>query len=265
MKKHVIYMIGILLLVLCVLLPLHAADAPARLLDEADLLTDGEEAVLLTQLDEISVRQGMDVVIVTVSETGDRTVVAYADDTYDYSGYAADGILLLISVDAREWAISTAGYGITAFTDAGLDYLSGQIGGAMSAGEWNTAFLTFADLCDGFITQARSGAPYDVGNLPGDGVKKPFNPLLTGIVSLVIGFAIAFFRMNRWKNQLLSVQKEAAAASYVKEGSMQLTEQRDRFLFRHVDRHEKSTSNAGGSSTHVSSSGNTHGGASGSF
>jgi 5'-nucleotidase len=47
--------------------------------------------------------------------------------------------------------------------------------------------------------------------------------------------------------------------------SLRLTEQKDLFLYRRVDRREKSESSSGGSSTHTSSSGKTHGGTSGSF
>ena len=51
----------------------------------------------------------------------------------------------------------------------------------------------------------------------------------------------------------------------MKGGSLKLTEQKDLFLYRRVDRREKAESSSGGSSTHTSSSGETHGGASGSF
>ena len=63
----------------------------------------------------------------------------------------------------------------------------------------------------------------------------------------------------------LGSQAKAAAKDYVKSGSLKLTEQKDLFLYRRVDRREKSESRSGGSSTHTSSSGKTHGGASGSF
>lgn len=261
MKKRILSLLGILFLAMCLIQPAFASDGIARLVDEADILTDSEEAALSAKLDEISLRQNLDVVIVTVNSIGDRTATEYADDTYDYSGYSDDGVLLLISIDEREWAVSTSGYGITAFTDAGLDYLTDQFADQMSDGEWNDAFHSFAWLCDDFITQAKTGSPYDAGNLP----KKPFTPILTGLVSLGIGFVIAFFRMNKWKNQLYSVQAKAAAKEYVKGGSLRLTEQKDLFLYRRVDRREKSESSSGGSSTHTSSSGKTHGGTSGSF
>ena len=109
MRKKILYLFGTLLLVVCLIQPALASDVVVRLLDEADLLTDSAEAALSEKLDEISLRQKLDVVIVTINETGDRTAAEYADDIYDYSGYAEDGVLLLISVDDREWAVSTRG------------------------------------------------------------------------------------------------------------------------------------------------------------
>ena len=259
MKKYCLYWISILLLALLIVQP-AAAEIPL-LFDEADLLTDREEAVLSGTLEEISRRQNMDIVIVTVNTTEERTATEYADDFYDYSGYARDGILLLVSTEEREWAVSTSGYGITAFTDAGLDYLTDQITGYMSSGEWNPAFLRFGELCDEFITQARNGSPFDAGNLP----KKPFAVIRTGFIGLAVGFVIAFFRMNSLKNQLNTVKAKEKAADYVKKDSLAITVSRDFFLYRNVSRTQKAESSSGGSSTHTSSSGNTHGGTSGKF
>ena len=71
------------------------------------------------------------------------------------------------------------------------------------------------------------------------------------------------------KSQLRSVAFQENAASYVREGSMNLTNSRELFLYRDVNRTERpkesSSSDSGGSSTHTSSSGTTHGGGGGSF
>ena len=62
----------------------------------------------------------------------------FADDLYDYCQYGygpdMDGVLLLVSVGDRKWHISTCGYGITAFTDAGIQYLGEQMTPFMADG-----------------------------------------------------------------------------------------------------------------------------------
>ena len=166
MKKKCLSILCLLLLFVSVALSVHAAGSSPRLVDSADYLTDSEEMALLNKLDEISTRQGLDIVIVTIPDLYGGDITAFADDFYDENGYQPDGILLLISDYGREWAISTAGYGITAFTDAGQEYLTGQFLDALSEGDYGAVFDTYADLCDEFITQAKAGTPYDVGTLP---------------------------------------------------------------------------------------------------
>lgn len=91
-----------------------------RLADQEELLTTEEQEELLARLDEISERQQCDVVIVTVASIEGKTATEYADDYFDYQGYGygekSDGILLLVGMKERVWAISTHGsLGISGF------------------------------------------------------------------------------------------------------------------------------------------------------
>lgn len=258
MKRKLFSAFCALILCTAMVFPAFAAGSQPRLVDNADVLSSSEEAALLEKLDHISSAQGMDVVIVTVSDTGNQSAMEYADDFYDYNGYAQDGILLLVSMEERDWWISTAGYGITAFTDAGLDYLSEQFLDDLSDGAYATAFQTFADQCDSFITQAKTGQPYDSGNLP----KKPFQLFTSLLIALAGGIILSFIITGNMKRKMKSVRMQPQAASYVVPGSMQVTRSSEMFLYQHVDRIAKPRE---GSSTHTSSSGNTHGGTGGKF
>lgn len=249
-----------------------AADDMIRIADWAELLSESEEAELSDRLDEISERQKFDIVIVTLDSLEGADIVAYADDFFDYNGYGfgegKDGILFLISMEERDWCISTSGYGITAFTDAGQEYLSEKFLPYLSDGAYADAFQTFAEWCDDYITQARAGTPYDVDNIP----VEPFSPLGALIIAVVVGFVVSFIVTGIMRLSLHSVFSESAADSYMKKDSLRLTKNYDLFLYKNVTRTEKpketstSTSgSSGGSTTHVSSSGNTHGGSKGKF
>lgn len=249
-----------------------AADDKERIVDGAGLLSESEAAELSEKLDEISERQKLDVVIVTVDSLEGADVVAYADDYFDYNGYGfgegKDGILFLISMEERDWCISTSGYGITAFTDAGQEYLAEKFLPYLSDGAYVDAFQTFAEWCDDYITQARAGTPYDVDNIP----VEPFSPLGALIIAVVAGFVVSFIVTGIMRLSLHSVFSQSAADSYMKKDSLRLTKNYNLFLYKNVTRTEKpketSTSTAGssgGSTTHVSSSGNTHGGSKGKF
>ena len=261
MKKKLFAMLFTLLLCVSLVLPAFAEESLPRLVDDADLLSASEEADVLKKLDKIKATYGMDAVIVTVDSTEGLPPMAFADDFYDYGGYGKDGVLLLVSMEDRDWWISTSGYGITAFTDAGLEYLSEQFLDDLSDGEYAKAFHTFADQCRDFIDQARTGKPYNSGNLP----KKPFGVVKHLLIALAGGLIVALIITGSMRSKLKTVRRQPKATSYVVPGSMQVTRSSDMFLYRHVDRTEKEEKRSGSSTTHTSSSGNTHGGSGGKF
>ena len=61
-------------------------------------------------------RQSCDVIVVTVASLDGKTAESYADDYFDFNGYGLgqdrDGILLLLSMEDRDWAISTHGFAL---------------------------------------------------------------------------------------------------------------------------------------------------------
>lgn len=270
MKKKISVFLFIVVLCLSTAIPAFAtesngfADEYYRVVDMADLLTDSEETALIKKLNEISLRRNMDVVVATTNDLEGCSVTEYADVLYEQCqfgyGDSNDGLLLLISMEDRDWYISTCGYGITAFTDAGIEYIGKQIKSNLSDGNYAAAFSEYAELCDDFITQARTGEPYDSGNLPREPLSLIWIP-----IALVIGFVIAKIIVGNMKSKLKTVRKQAAANSYIKSGSMNITDSRDLFLYHTVTRTERPKNNSSGSSTHTSSSGTTHGGGGGKF
>lgn len=260
MKKKFIWLLCFLCICLSISTPVFAADSVPRLVDKADCLTDSEEKNVLSLLDEISTRQKMDLVIVTVPSLGGKTSEAYADDFYDYNGYSKDGILLLVAVESRDWAISTSGYGIKALTDYGLKHISKLMVPHLSKGDYEKAFTTFANTCDKFIGLAKDGKPYDV----------PKKKMDLGVLVCILmcGLFGAWRVTARMKEKLCSVQSQSAA-DYVLQGSMNVTHRGKEIFLRkdvtHVSKSEKKSENSGGSTTHTSSSGQTHGGSSGKF
>ena len=88
--------------------------------------------------------------------------------------------------------------------------------------------------------------------------------MLSAFIAIIAAIIVSSVGGGILKGQLKTVRAKAEASDYMKPGSLQLTEARDFFLYRHIDRREKPKNN-GGSTTHTSSSGNTHGGSSRSF
>lgn len=162
MKKSILTVLFALLLCMTAAIPAFAASDLPRVVDNAGLLTESEESALLSKLDEISKRQQADIVVVTADALGGKTPMDYADDFYDYNGYGFgenyDGVLLLVSMEDRDWWMSTSGYGITAITDAGIEYISDKFLPDLSDGDYAGAFSTYAELCDEFLRRRKPGS-----------------------------------------------------------------------------------------------------------
>ena len=233
MKKRIsVFLISILLCLACAF-PVWAGTV-SRLDDQAGLLDAEQQESLSSTLDEISERDQVDVVVVTVNSLEGKTAQAYAEDYFIDHGYGqgenGDGILFLLD---------------------------------MGDGDYNEAFHKFATECDDFITQADEAEPYDVENLPDE----PFAVGINLLIALAVGLVAGLLVTGNMRRKLKTVRKQDRAASYVRQGSMNVTRSNDFYLYSTVSKSAKpkNEDNNGGSSTHTSSSGDTFGGSSGKF
>lgn len=260
------------------ILTIGATDA-AYIVDNADLLTESEEAELTRLAEEISQRQHCDVVILTENSIGSATAEAYADDYFDYNGYGYgaehSGILFLLSMEKRDFAISTKGEAIQAFTDDGLNYLWSKCKSAISDGNYASGFRSYLKTADTMLSSYNG----TLSDKEQEVFQKDFNKFLgvktrpsvvkTTVIALIVGFLLAFLFSASLKSQLKSVRMKYNATNYRRPDSMHLNMNRDVYLYanttsRVIETTQRS-SGGGGSSTHTSSSGATHGGISGKF
>lgn len=225
--------------------------------DKANLLTNEEYSDISLKLKELGKKYNMDFVIVTVETLGGKSESAYADDYYDYNGYADDGTLLLISRLDRKGYISTKGYGITAFTDYGIKNISTEIKKDIKNSRYYSAFDKYIKLCDEFVNEAKTKKPYDTNHKR----RGLIDNLIAVGISLVVGLLIGIFAVLVVKKKYKPVQLKAEANDYLVKDSLVVRNAYDNFLYTHVSRTRRSDDdNGGGSSTHTSSSGSTHGG-----
>ncbi|MBQ6862658.1 MAG: TPM domain-containing protein [Clostridia bacterium] len=258
MKKNVCT----LLLLLCMLVGCSFtvfADGNADyVVDNADLLTDAQEAALEEQLFALSESSNADIVILTVTSLDGKTSLEYADDYFDYNGYGRGenktGMLLLYLpgvVGERDIALSTAGDLIKCVSDADSDFMIDTLIPDLMAEDYEAAFLSFVDFA--------VGETAEIG-------KMPTLPLIYIPGCLLFGFVVAFIILKMQTASLKSVRKENSARYYVDENSLNLTSRHDRFLYRNVSKRAKQTqSSSGGTSVRTGSSGASHGGTSRKF
>lgn len=157
--------IWILLLAALLLVPMLAfadADSSERqkplLVDEEGLLTEAEQIALEEELERISTEQKCDIVIVIPKTLGSKTATEYADDFYDDNGYGCgetkDGILLLVCMEERDWATSTAGRAQDWFDDDTLTRIEDGFLPKLSDGDYLGAFVNFSTRCERVLQEA---------------------------------------------------------------------------------------------------------------
>lgn len=281
MTKRISALFCVLLLCVCAVLPVAAA--PARLTDNASLLTEEEHETVAALLDAVSARCGADIVVVTTDSLDGKTPRDFADDFFDQNGFGTgeerSGVLLMVCMSTRDWYISTSGTGMTAVTAAGREYIAKQFLGDLGGGFYADAFTTFANECDDLFERAAQGDPYDDadadtvtdGSSDDDDDDFVFDGTAVAInllIALVIAFVIALIVTGVMRAKLKTVRRQAAADSYVKAGSLNITESSDLFLYSHLDRRERPKDDDHGGSDdgpHISSGGITHDGGGGKF
>ncbi len=289
MKKRLFAILLALVLCLCCAIPALAANIDrSRVSDGAELLDDDEIAQLTSKLDGMSTRLQMDIVVMTSDDLqGYDTATECADELYEYCGYGfgedKDGIMLFISMDDRDWAISTCGKAIDVFTDDDCDYFADEIVPYLADGDYYEAFGYFADLCDEQCTQYDENGGDDDGDWIYDGDDDDYRDFTLPseklspvwiLISIVVGVLLSAMIVSTMVSNLKSVRFQPSASSYVKPGTMSVSDSSDLFLYstmtrtprpKHDDDSSSGSMHMGGSTVHMSSSGTMHGGSSGKF
>lgn len=219
-----------------------------KVVDNADILTDSEEQKLEEKMLGIVDKYGYDIAVVTVNSTDGKSMMAYADDYYDYNYYGEDGLMLLYDNSTNEAYITTDGKGIRAFTDKGISNVGKEVRPSLDSGNYYKAFDSFADVSEQYI---------DYYETHGKAYRKK-NYVVIVLISLGIGAVIAAIVCLVLKAQLKTAVLQTNATEYVRKGSKNVTYARDIYLYRKVSSRKIESE----SSTHTSSSGDTHGGGS---
>lgn len=277
-----------LLLVLCLLaVGASAAKSRPRVDDGAGLLTEEQCISLREKLELASDQLSFDLVIVTCK---DPVVDAqtFADAYYDQGGYLPDGALLLLDMGSRTWYVSTCGTGIGILPDVVIDEIMDRPLALISAENYAQGFDAFADACIERVRYAHmdpEGYQEKVDAEVSQGPKDPYGPHhdhsegaafpedwpAYALVGLAAGLVTALIATGVMRKKLRTVHPAVAAGDYLRQGSMQVTNARDVFLYRTVSRVAKpqNTNNSSGGShsggVHVSSGGVSHGGHGGHF
>ena len=221
--------------------------------DQADVLTDEQEKELDGILASFSKSNNADFVVVFANgiDNGDYKNddrMAFADDYYDYNGYAKDGTLLLVNIGAHgiysrgnSW-ISTSGKCIYSVDDSDISSIGSKLTPMLISGEYFEAVKSYSSMTEKYLKQDKNeGIP------------------LVAIITIVLSIIVAFIYTGKLKKQLKSVKDATDANDYIVDGSLNISRAYDHFLYAHVTKTARESSSSSGGS-HTSSSGSSHGG-----
>lgn len=232
--------------------------------DEAELITDAEEAILESRLSKLASKYSYDTVILTQKSLKGHSPKAIADDYYDYNGYGYgdnyDGMLFFICISSRDYYTSTYGRGIEVCGDYFIDYLDENTDAVskLSDGKYYDSFVEYIDTVEMFLAKAESGSPYSYIN---QAPWKTSRLVIALSIAAVIALIIGLIYVSGLKKKMKTAVKKEFASDYVRDGSFVLKVARDMFLYSRTTKHAKPKS----SSSSSSSSGRSHGGGGGKF
>ncbi|MDR1701824.1 MAG: TPM domain-containing protein [Sporomusaceae bacterium] len=251
-------------------LPVLATPA-AYVVDDAGLLQESEKAGLEKEIKKVRDKFNFDLVIVTLKDTQtSKTPLVFAADYYMDNGYgvgpARDGLILLLDMKGRDWAIVGTGQGQKVFTDWGTSDIGKRILPNLSKGEYGQAFGKFIELSAVFLQAYADGDPISKDNPYLDSSVYwicLFLSVCAGLIAALLGKHFLIKQMN-------PVAPEGYALHYA--DSMELAINKDTFLYDKVESTAKKpppTSGKDGSilksGSFRSGGGSSHSGSSGKF
>lgn len=221
--------------------------------DGADIIPDDSEAALNARCEAIAAEYEMEVAIVTATDFGGKSAQEYADDFFDYNGYGwgenDDGMLVLYKPDEegeRELHITTHAKGNSVFYDSIRESIYSEMKDYLIAEDYEGAFNIYLDKAEEQL--------------------KPGVPVKWLLILMLCGATAGLIIINIIISKNTSVFSRNHAKAYIREGSMNVTGATDAFLYSFVNATPKPQNNSGSrSSTHMGSSGRSHGGTGGKF
>ena len=255
MKNKIFALVISVVLITVMECPAFAAaeDVPfsTMVLDDAGLLTQSELDELDARAWEITHTYECAVYIVTTDSTDGMDAIPYTEYIQEKygMGYGSDQscVILMLSMENRDYNLMARGYGNTAFTDYGKDKLADSFLDEFGNDDWYGGFKEYIEGCDQYLKAARDGEPIDKGRSP--------------IVGLALGVAVpllvAFIYCSKLKSQMFTAVPQRAAKVYIDRQGLVLTKRNDQFIntTRTERRIETKKENKG---TTVNSNGNSN-------
>ena len=253
MKRLISIAVAVLLLALLVI-PAAAAEAPEYCVyDDAGLLGDIEYQTLEDYAKEVSQQRQCAVYFVAVDDFrnyGDGDIFNVARKIFLDNDFGMDegkdGVMLILSMAERDYCLLAHGFGDTALTDYGKDYISEEFLDNFADNDWYGGCLDYLACTDELLSQAREGNIYDRGSWITSGVLWLWSLILGAVTALIVCLIQRAMMRRR-------VREQTNALDYV-QGDVHITRRRDVYSHTTEVRHKIEKNDSGSSGSHSHSS-----------
>ena len=228
--------------------------------DQAGLLTDQEKMDLTILARKVSDKADCGIYIVTVDDYRDLgydefTYISdvlehyYADQGY---GYGADqsGVILMLSMKARDYSLSTFGFGYDGLSDPAKHHIADTFLNDFGKDSWYHGFKDYIKSTGEMLQMSRNGHPFDE-NSATHGEKA-----LGVVLCILISAAIACLITRYFEKQMDSVALKTDAAAFA--GMLYLTKKDEHYMNTTTSRvYDPPTSSSGSGSSGSSGGGHS--------
>lgn len=213
-----------------------SAESEYKVYDNADLLSDSEESALEQKLSGIADTYGHDVIVYTTYSLDGEDAADYNEELRRKLGAGIDGsgIIYLVSMEYRDYDIYSFGkMNDEIMIDHIRDNMADDLAPDLSDGFYYEAFDRYANRCIYEIKQVEENGP----NV------KPSYAIPVGMgIGLIIGIVTVLIM----KSGMKTTRSEAMANNYIRQGSFNLTNSQDIYLYSSVTRTKRQSSSGGG-------------------
>ncbi len=220
-----------------------SVDESVKVYDFAELLNDSQEDDLYDSIIRFTNKTGLDVVIATIDDNPGKTIKDEAADFYDYNYFKTNGVIFMIDMEIREYAIVTSGSGMSTYTNSEIDYMLDNVYPYIAGKNYYSAFRTFLSDLDTYYSTQDNSYDYDEYELDGNGtiLNRIFSALMgAGITTLVIILVMVF--------QCRMVRKANSSRSYLVEETKKIDNLGEIKTGSHTTKTRIQSSSSGGSS-----------------
>lgn len=249
-RSRIFVVLALVLLLVVQALPAFAAESGAGQLvnDTAGILTEEQAAELETKAKAIQSEYGLDVAIVTVPYmAGSSDAREYAKLLYDqYSigtGSERSGILLMLSMQYRDYALIAHGEGNQVLTDYGNEKMADSFLDYFRDDDWAGGFDDYLDTANDYCHDYYvDGEAYDVS------LARSFGKICLALA--VVGApVIGALTVAAMVQSMKTARRQTHAEYYVdpENGGLVLSDQSDDYIFSQtIITHRPKMDNDGG-------------------